>query len=1018
MPAKVSYTVFFVSVLGLFLGGTASAELVGWWKLDETSGTITQDSSGNGLNGTCQGNVAWVAGKVGGAWQGDGTGDYIRVPHNPILMIQNAITVSAWLNHQAAPADQVICKSAGTGTGWQSNYAIRLDNEGPRRINWRGRNTANQSLTSTGLLPQNEWAHVACTFDMGAGLNKIFINGVLDSENASTLPLNPGDGDLFIGADQYPANTARWWFQGMLDDVRIYDEALTQEQIAVVMRGGVLDAGAASSPDPADKAADVQRDVVLSWTPGPFAATHDVYFGTSFADVNSAGTTSPLLLSRTQAGSTYDPGRLDIGQSYFWRIDEVNAPPSSTVFKGDVWSFTVEPVAYAIPGAGITAAASSSWSSSSEPQKTVDGSGLNASDLHSTNLEHMWLSSFMGPQPTWIEFQFDKVYSLHEMWVWNQNQAIELAIGYGFKDVSIEHSVDGVAYTPLGTGTQFAQAPGTPDYAHNTTVDLSGITAKSVKLTANSNWGGLLAQYGLSEVRFFSIPVFAREPNPASGATGIDVDATLSWRAGREAAGHDVYLSTDEQAVINGTAPVTTAAAASYGPLSLDLASTYYWRVDEVNDLETPTTWQGDTWSLLTQEYLVVDDFESYNDIETGKEGSNLVYDTWADGYVNPTVNGSTIGYTVPFEPTVEKAIVYDGRQSVPLFYNNMAASLSEITANVADLQAGQDWAKHGIKGLTLRFRGDPNNVPQQLYVKINGTKVLYDGSAEDTRLPGWQMWYIDLASLGVNLSNVATLTIGLERIGGTGGQGKVLLDGIRLYSHDRQLIIPADPGTANLAGHWTFDEGSGTTAADSAANKNSGVLTGAQPVAGRVGGALKFNGAEYVEIPPTAWSSVERQVTVAFWAYGDPAAQPQAGFIFGAFQDPAIGDSRVASSDCPWSNGTVYFDTGGTAPASGYDRIFKAATPVEYEGSWQHWTCTKNADTGEQSIYLNGALWQTATGMTRPMRGVAAFTIGCRPGRTNYYVGMIDDFRLYNRALSQEEIASLAGRTAFDKGF
>jgi hypothetical protein len=231
-------------------------------------------------------------------------------------------------------------------------------------------------------------------------------------------------------------------------------------------------------------------------------------------------------------------------------------------------------------------------------------------------------------------------------------------------------------------------------------------------------------------------------------------------------------------------------------------------------------------------------------------------------------------------------------------------------------------------------------------------------------------------------------------------------------------LIIPADPGTANLAGHWTFDEGSGTTAADSTANKNNGVLTGAQPVAGRVGGALKFNGAEYVEIPPTAWSSVERQVSVAFWAYGDPAAQPQAGFIFGAFQDPAVGDSRVASSHCPYSNGNVYFDTGGTAPASGYDRIFKAATPVEYEGSWQHWTLTKNAETGEQSIYLNGALWQTATGMTRPMRGVAAFTIGCRPGRTNYYVGMIDDFRLYNRALSQEEIASLAGRTAFDKGF
>jgi hypothetical protein len=67
--------------------------------------------------------------------------------------------------------------------------------------------------------------------------------------------------------------------------------------------------------------------------------------------------------------------------------------------------------------------------------------------------------------------------------------------------------------------------------------------------------------------------------------------------------------------------------------------------------------------------------------------------------------------------------------------------------------------------------------------VKVNGVKVLYDGDAENLKFRGWQMWYIDLASLGVNLSNVNTLTIGLERIGGLGGQGMILLDGIRLYS-------------------------------------------------------------------------------------------------------------------------------------------------------------------------------------------------------------------------------------------
>jgi len=163
---------------------------------------------------------------------------------------------------------------------------------------------------------------------------------------------------------------------------------------------------------------------------------------------------------------------------------------------------------------------------------------------------------------------------------------------------------------------------------------------------------------------------------------------------------------------MDGTAPVTTVTSPSYAS-SLDLASTYYWRVDEVNDAETPSTWQGGLWSLSTQEYLVVDDFESYNDIEAGQEGSNLVYMTWVDGF-GTTTNGPTIGYTEAFQPSMEKTLIYDGKQSLPLFYDNIMAAYSEVTANVADLQAGRDWAEHGIKGLTLRFYGDPNNVLQQ----------------------------------------------------------------------------------------------------------------------------------------------------------------------------------------------------------------------------------------------------------------------------------------------------------------
>jgi len=97
----------------------------------------------------------------------------------------------------------------------------------------------------------------------------------------------------------------------------------------------------ASGPIPADEATDVVRDVVLDWNPGMTAVNRDVYFGETFDDVNSA-TTSSAPYRGNQVETTFVPGRLEFGQTYFWRIDEANAPPDSTIFTGSVWSFTVE----------------------------------------------------------------------------------------------------------------------------------------------------------------------------------------------------------------------------------------------------------------------------------------------------------------------------------------------------------------------------------------------------------------------------------------------------------------------------------------------------------------------------------------------------------------------------------------------------------------------------------------------------------------------------------------------------
>jgi hypothetical protein len=157
----------------------------------------------------------------------------------------------------------------------------------------------------------------------------------------------------------------------------------------------------------------------------PAVNGHTVYFSENFNDVNDG------IGGITQSASSYaPPQRLAFETTYYWRVDEVNAPPDSTVFPGDVWRFTTEPIGYPIESANITATASSAGQGDFGPENTVNGSGLDENDLHSIDATDMWLSG-NELQGAWIQYEFDKVYKLHQMWVWNSNQQLESFVGFG-----------------------------------------------------------------------------------------------------------------------------------------------------------------------------------------------------------------------------------------------------------------------------------------------------------------------------------------------------------------------------------------------------------------------------------------------------------------------------------------------------------------------------------------------------------------------------------------------------------
>jgi len=754
----------------------------------------------------------------------------------------------------------------------------------------------------------------------------------------------------------------------------------------------VVDTGTAMGPAPAHQATDVPRDgTVLSWVPNDKAIGHDLYLGTDLSAVENATTASKAYQGR-QTTATFDPGRLELGRVYYWRVDEVQS--GNTVVKGNVWSFTVEPVSIALAGSRITATASSANSTNESPGKTIDGSGLGTDGLHGTETTSMWLSAPSDPGPAWVQFEFDRLYKLHQMLVWNHNTNVEPIVGFGAKSVTIDYSSDGIGWTTLGGADQIARAPGASGYAANTAVDFGGVAAKYVRIKISSNWGGVLKQSGLSEVRFMVIPVAARQPQPASGATGVDPRSVLTWRAGRDAAKHQVYLSTDANEVRNGTALAGTVSDASFdaSPV-LQLGKVYYWKVNEVNDLAKPPAWEGEVWSFSTAAFLPVDDMESYNDAE-GKD--TRIYETWVDGW-NVAANGSQVGHDVA--PFAELRVIHGGAQSMPLYFDNTTAAYSEATRT---FDPSQDWTQYGVKGLTLWFFGDPANTATQMYVKINGRKVAYDGDADNLLRKPWQMWYIDLSTLtGVNLKKVTELAIGLES-----GKGVVFIDDVGLSPRSRQLVTPTKPAATNLMAHYLFDGN-----VNDSTGAHPGTVVGAPTyTTGKVGQAIKLDGArDYVFSEGTYSLS---SYTVALWFRVDGGTGARDLF---SFYDELVAHGILLEVT---GTGTARFlhraPVSATTPGT---NVY--TTSVYDDGAWYHVAAVKSATT--MTLYINGEPAGSAADNTVFDKNLTRLTVGMLKHNTTtdtrYLPGAVDDLYLYGRDLSQAEIASLAGRTKpFDK--
>jgi hypothetical protein len=450
--------------------------------------------------------------------------------------------------------------------------------------------------------------------------------------------------------------------------------------------------------------------VTLLWTPGYYAASHDVYVGESFDEVDAG------------AADTFHGNQVSTSFS----IGFAGVPYPGGLVPGTTYYWRIDEVNDLHPN--------SPWkgpvrSFSIAPKTAYNADPADGGESVNPNVEISWESGFGA--------------MLHYVYV-----------GDNFDDVN--NAAGGL---PQGTTTY---------------------TPGPLKLAKTYYWrvdefDGLATHKG--DVWSFTTEGAVGSPEPSNSAVDVKQTPILSWSPGIYAASHQVYLGADQEAVKNANTGspeykgTKDLGSESYDPGKLQLDTTYYWRIDQVNDVNPDSPWTGHVWSFTTGNFLTVDDFEDYNDYPPDE-----IFSTWIDGWEVPT-NGSTIGHANPNFPAgehfIETNIVHSGSQSMPYFYDNNVG-YSEATMTTEE----------GVTKLSLWFRGDAANSAERMFVALNGTTVVYHSDLAATQITGWNEWVIDLTEFaGVDLTNVNTITVGVgtKNSPAAGGTGTMYFDDIRL---------------------------------------------------------------------------------------------------------------------------------------------------------------------------------------------------------------------------------------------
>ena len=476
----------------------------------------------------------------------------------------------------------------------------------------------------------------------------------------------------------------------------------------------------ACNASPADGARFVPLDAILTWTGGFGAKLHTVYFGDSLEEVsNAAG-------GLAQGDATYDPGPLELNKTYYWRVDEFDPP---LTHRGGVWSFTT-----AIEGLGT--AVMERW-------EDIDGSEIELlkndpnypdnPDLTETVTQFAWngpnMNYYGARLEAWLYVPLTGDYTF---WLNSDNQ--------GELWLSTDDDPSNVILIARESSRSDLDYWGSGEEQSDPVSLLGGEKYYISALWKESGgsdhcqvaWQGPgVRERAIIQGSYLSPfePMAAFGAKPANRAVGATQTPVLRWKPGLEAVSHEVYFGTDEEAVGNATIESPeyqgprSLGDEIFDPGKLPWQSTFFWRVDEVNDLNPASPWVGNVWKFTTAGFLIMEDFEDYTDDDTT---DGAIWQHWFDGF-GVGANGSQVGYVSP--PFAERKIVHGGRQSMPLSYNNTAGVTNSEAELMLDSQP-RDWTEGGVVTLSIWFHGRPASVGS--FMEEPAGTFTITGSGED----------------------------------------------------------------------------------------------------------------------------------------------------------------------------------------------------------------------------------------------------------------------------------------------